>query len=241
MNAKHKWGHMMQLAFPEAEIISLIKNLEANTCTTPQCESARLSMLTPRAANDACNRGIRLRKQGDLAGANEAFIEMFHSQDVINTTALWAWARVFLLAKDFRSAQLLMHADFASEYRGEQLFNPFEWINVRLMLPGLQIDWLNDGSIPRYDIYALDYLEDPYQLVTKISELGGDDDYWKYTYAWTVDDYGAFLNYFSPLAVLAVEGEPYRWTGDDVQEISALYIDIHKSLLANHVQLIRPM
>lgn len=40
---------------------------------------------------------------------------MLHLQDAINSTALWAWARVLLLVKDFKHTQLLMHAEFAND------------------------------------------------------------------------------------------------------------------------------
>lgn len=88
-------------------------------------------------------------------------------------TGLWSWAKVLLLAKDFKHLQLLMHAEFANYYRGESLFSPTEWMNVHLNMPGLEIEWLYDDSKPNYRISALDYFEYPEQLIERIYSYGG--------------------------------------------------------------------
>ncbi|WP_418742668.1 hypothetical protein, partial [Enorma massiliensis] len=106
----------MQLNFPEDEVISLIKSLETDTCPIPSSNSDKVS---PRSAADARMEGIDLKRSGDLVSANEKFIEMLHLQDTICSDGLWSWAKVLLLAKDFRHLQLLMHAEFANHYRGE--------------------------------------------------------------------------------------------------------------------------
>lgn len=220
--------------FPEAEIIDLIASLEAGDCTIPASESARLSTITPRAASEACSKAISLRKSGDLVGANEAFIEMFRLQDAINPTALWTWARVLLLAKDFRHAQLLLHAECASEYRGVQLFNPFVWMNIRLNLPGFEVNWLHDGSVPNYEIYGVNWFDNPKQLAERIRTLGNDGGYWQSNYEWTANDYAEFIRYFSPLSYLAYDDTLYAWTNDDQEELKAFYDDIYSKMLGQH-------
>lgn len=221
----------MELVFPESEVIDLITSLEADTCPVPASDSARLSTITPRAAWAACNRGIDLRKKGDLSGANEAFVEMFHLQDAINPTALWAWTRVLLLAKDFKHAQLLMHVEVANDYRGVQLFNPFIWMNVRLNLPGFEVNWLYDGSVPNYEVYGVNWFDDPKQICDRISSLGNDGGYWESNYTWAPDDYAEFIRYFSPLSYLAYDGVPYTWTDDDQEETKAFYDDIYARMI----------
>ena len=221
----------MQLLFPEEAVRDLISSLEADNCSIPASESARLSTITPLAARNACNKGIELRQKGDLAGANDAFVEMLHRQDSINPTSLWAWARVLLLAKDFKHAQLLMHAEFANDYRGVQLFNPFIWMNVRLNLPGFEVNWLYDGSVPNYEVYGVNWFDDPKQICERISSLGNDGGYWETNYTWTPDDYAEFIRYFSPLSYLAFDGMPYAWTDDDQEETRAFYDDIYARMI----------
>ena len=167
-------------------------------------------MVSPRAACDACSDGVRLRKSGDLVAANEAFTEMLHLQDTINTTALWAWSRTMLLAKDFKSAQLLMHAEVANDYRGVRVFNPFAWMNVRLNLPGFEVEWRYDGSVPNYEIYGVNWFKDPRQLVERICSLGNDGGYWESNYEWTPDDYSEFKRYFSSRSYLAYDNKNLR-------------------------------
>lgn len=210
----------MQLSFPETEVISLIQSLEGGTCTIPSSDSERVS---PKLAADARMEGIELKRNGNLVGANEKFIAMFHQQDTICSDGLWSWAKVLLLAKDFRHLQLLMNAEFANYYRGKVLFSPFEWMNIHLNLPGLDIEWLYDGSEPNYKINALDYFEYPEQLVERIYAYGGNNGYWKFNYSWMPDDYAEFIKYFGPIATLAIDGTAYRWTADEPEDMIKLY------------------
>ena len=220
----------MQLNFPEDEVISLIKSLETDTCPIPSSNSDKVS---PRSAADARMEGIDLKRSGDLVSANEKFIEMFHLQDTICSDGLWSWAKVLLLAKDFRHLQLLMHAEFANHYRGESWFVPFVWMNIHLNLPGLEIEWLRDCSRPNFEIHSLDYFENPEQLVERIYAYGGNNGYWKFNYSWTPDDYAEFIKYLGPLNTLANEGKAYRWTGDEIEDMQNLYESIIADYAAN--------
>lgn len=206
----------MELTFPEEEIISLIKDLEAGTCSLPCSKSDEVS---PQAAADARTEGLYLKRRGDLAGANEKFIEMFHKQDAICSSALWSWAKILLLAKDFKHAQLLLHAEFANYYRGETWFNPFEWMNVHLNLPGTNIEWTNDGSRPNYKITSPNRFENSEQLVEKIMAYGGNAVYWNPNYSWAPTEHAQFVKYFGPVATLALDGEAYRWTPDEQDDV----------------------
>ena len=174
----------MQLSIPEAETINLISSLEDGSCTIARSERSGLSALTPRAAYDVCGKGIDLRKHGDLVGSNEAFIEMFHLKNVLNNTALLAWAKTLLLAKDFRHAQLLMHAQFANDYRETAQFDPFIWMNLHLDPPELEVNHLFDGSSPGCEVHAASYFEDAGELVESIARFGGNDDFWNSAYRW---------------------------------------------------------
>lgn len=210
----------MQMLFPDQEIINLIKSLEDGTCSIPESESDGVS---PRAAADARMEGIKLKRDGELIEANNRFLEMLSLQDSISSDGLWSWGKVLILAKDFRSLQLLMHADYANLYRGREWFNPFVWMNIRLNMPGLDIEWLFDDSEPNYKIYELDYFDNPMQLVERIYTFGGNDGYWKFNYSWSPEDYQEFLKYFGPLAVDVMDGQAYRWTNDDVEVLQKHY------------------
>ena len=224
----------MQLEFPEIEFINLINALESNTCPIPNSGSDRVS---PTEAAGLRMEGIKLKRDGDLVGSNASFIEMFKKQDTICSDGLWSWAKTLLLAKDFRHAQLLMHADFANTYRGEKgCFCPFVWMNIRLNLPGLDIEWLYDDSRPNYKLYALDYFENPEQLVERIYAFGGNDGYWRFNYTWTSDDYYEFINYFGPISTLATEDQAYAWTGDDQDELIEMYNAILDKMDSNTAQ-----
>lgn len=207
--ARRNPNYSAQLVFPEAEIIDLIAGLEAGTCPIPANESSRLSMVSPRTASAACSRGISLRNSGDLAGANEAFTEMLHLQDTVHSTALWAWARVLLLAKDFKHVQMLMHAEFANDHRGTRLFNPFLWMNVKLNLSGTM--YVYDESITNYRTQDLNWFKDPKQIVDCIRSLGNGGDFWMQNYEWTPADYQEFKKYFSSKSYLAYDGTQHTW------------------------------
>lgn len=219
----------MKMNFPENEMIELIHGLEAGTCPIPSSNSDRVS---PREAADLRMEGIELKRNGDLVGANQKFIEMFRQQDTICSDGLWSWAKVLLLAKDFEHLQLLMHAEFANNYRGESLFSPMEWMNVHLNMPGLEIEWLYDGSKPNYRISALDYFEYPEQLVERISAYGGNNGYWRFNYSWSPDDYLEFIKYFGPLATLVIDNTAYRWTGDEPDDLLKLYESVYAEYAA---------
>ena len=218
----------MTLDLPVAEIMSLINQLESNTCAVPASESLHV---TPRAAADARSEGIELKRVGNLPAANQKFIEMFRLQDSICSDALWSWAKVMLLAKDFEHAQLLMHMEFANNNRGIVGFNPFEWMNLHLNLPELDVNYLFDGSKPGYELYNVSYFDDPQQLVDRILEYGGNDDYWRRNYTWSAEDYAEFIRYYSPLAILALDDKPYLWTDDPEEEIREFYDKIYAGMI----------
>ncbi len=218
----------MVLDLPVAEIKSLINQLESDTCAVPPSKSLHV---TPRAAADARSEGIDLKRAGDLPAANQKFTEMFHLQDSICSDALWSWAKVLLLAKDFEHAQLLMHLEFANNNRGIVRFNPFEWMNLHLNLPELDVNYLFDGSKPGYELYNVSYFDDPRQLVDRILEYGGNDDYWRRNYTWTAEDYAEFIRHFSPLAILALDDKPYLWTTSPEEEIREFYEKIYAGMI----------
>lgn len=224
----------MRMPFPENEMIELIRSLEADTCPIPSSNSDRAS---PKEAADLRMQGIELKRNGDLAGANQKFIEMFHEQDTICSDGLWSWAKVLLLAKDFEHLQLLMHAEFANHYRGESLFSPTEWMNVHLNMPGLEIEWLYDDSKPNYRISALDYFEYPEQLIERIYSYGGNNGYWRFNYSWSPDDYLEFIKYFGPLATLVIDGTAYRWTDDEPDDLLKFYESVYAEYAASDDQL----
>ena len=219
----------MVLDLPEDEIIALIYSLEADRCETPKSNGAEV---TPRTADESRWNGINLKRIGRLRESNEQFAEMFYAQDSISTDALWSWAKTLLLAKDFRHAQLLMHAEFANSNRGTTLFNPFEWINLHMNLPELSVDYLFDGSKPGYQIYGLNYLDNPQQVIGRIAEYGGNDGFWLAHYTWSPDDYLEFTKYFSPLAVLSADGKPYLWSADKENDLVDLYNHAYQTLIA---------
>lgn len=213
----------MKMNFPEEEIIELINALATDTCSLP-CNTT--NNVSPSQAADLRQEGLELKRSGDLVGANEKFIEMFHRQDTICSDGLWSWAKVLLLAKDFRNLQLLMHAEYANYFRGESWFSPFEWMNMHLNLPGFEINWSYDGPKQTYEIISLNYFENPEQLVERFYAFGGNDGYWRFNYSWSPDDYRNFLEYFGPIAILAIEDTKYRWTNDDYDDLLEMYESI---------------
>lgn len=217
----------MEAPFPEKRLLEVIWALEENTMISPN------GSLSAEARN-LKDTGVRLKREGNLYMAHACFLEMYKVMQELNSDAFWSWAKVLLLSKDFKYAQMLMHVAYAGERRGTRTFNPFYEMNSRLQLPGFGIDMDVENIEQYYDVplgrnnpvISLNYFEDPQQLVNRIFTYGGNPTYWAKNYTWDAKDYSNFISYFGPQAFLVAANAKYSWTADDGLELQESYKNI---------------
>lgn len=167
--------------------------LKSGNATTKSFDSGQL-LLGPQI--------VAMKRQGELDLANRGYEASFREggrASQIDSTAVWGWAKLFMLAKNWNDLETIVHYHYDIMVTWNRLMKEegnrsyFAGFSCMDMTPHFDYDEYDSGEYLRDQVHdSLDSAED----TTRVFANYGGSEYWERNYRISWSEYQDFLRLF---------------------------------------------